>query len=259
MSQQDHWQAHPSYTSIPGRQHCPNMGADDSSTFVKPLHEGSSQSFSPYVYAPETAIPPPPPGMYAPLFFQPKRNTRYQIALVVLTVLIVALGSLEVIQLTTHTPLTTYPSESTGSNQAGITSAKRAMAPLKAVPVLTLTPGTIKENIKLTCSDCNDPVLTTIDSITVDTTNLRTIWNITLNNQSGAQQIDYFTEFSLQDSLGNTYEGTGELNSDFFLRAGQSAFKTEIFSFLPNPGVSYILVARFGISGITYDQLQFTF
>ena len=36
-------------------------------------------------------------------------------------------------------------------------------------------------------------------------------------------------------------------------------FKTEIFSFLPRPGVSYTLVARFGISGITYDPLQFTF
>ena len=85
------------------------------------------------------------------------------------------------------------------------------------------------------------------------------IWTITLNNQSGAQQTDYFAQFSLQDPLGNTYEGTGELNADFFLSAGQTVFKTEIFSFLPRPGVSYTLVARFGISGITYDPLQFTF
>ena len=59
--------------------------------------------------------------------------------------------------------------------------------------------------------------------------------------------------------LGNTYEGTGSLNTDFFLSAGQTAFKTEIFSFLPRPGVSYMLVARFGVSGLTYDPLQFTF
>jgi hypothetical protein len=177
----------------------------------------------------------------------------------VLTVLVVALGSLEVIQLTAHTPLTAYPSGSTGSKQAGITSAQRAMTPLKTVPVLTLTPGTIKENRRLTCSGCNDPVLTTINSITVDITNLRTVWSFTLSNQSGAQQIDYFTEFSLQDPLGNTYQGTGNLNTDFFLDAGQTAMKTEIFSFLPSPSVSYRLVARLGISGITYDPLQVTF
>jgi len=78
-------------------------------------------------------------------------------------------------------------------------------------------------------------------------------------HQSGAEQIDYFAEFSLQDPFANTYEGTGELNADFFLRSGQTVFKTEIFSFLPRPGVSYTLVARLGTSGITYDPLQFTF
>jgi hypothetical protein len=85
------------------------------------------------------------------------------------------------------------------------------------------------------------------------------IWNITLNNQSGAQQIDFFVAFNLQDPLGNTYEGTGALHTDFFLGIGQRVFKTEIFSFLPRPGVSYTLIARLGISGIPYDPLQFTF
>ena len=80
-----------------------------------------------------------------------------------------------------------------------------------------------------------------------------------MQNQSGAQQTDFFAQFSLQDPMDNTFEGTGSLNADFFLDVGQRAFKTEIFSFLPRPGVSYILVARFGISGITYDPLQFTF
>ena len=79
----------------------------------------------------------------------------------------------------------------------------------QTTPVRTLTPGTIKENRMLTCGVCNDPVHTTINSITIDTTNLRTVWTVTLNNQSGAQQTDYFAQFSLQDPLGNTYEGTG--------------------------------------------------
>ena len=162
-------------------------------------------------------------------------------------------------QLITHTLFPTFPYGPVGSNRTGIAPAQHATAPLKTTPVRLLTPGTIKENRMLTCGVCNDPVHTTINSITIDSTNLRLIWTITLQNQSGAQQIDYFAQFSLQDPLGNTYEGTGELNTDFFLDAGQHAFKTEIFSFLPRPGVSYILVARFGISGITYDPLQFTF
>jgi hypothetical protein len=177
----------------------------------------------------------------------------------VLLVLVVALGSLVVIQVTAHTPLTTYTSGSAGSNQTGTTSAQHATTPQKATPGRILTPGTINENVTLTCSVCNNPVHSTINSITIDTTNLRLIWKITLQNQNGAQQTDYFAQFSLQDPLGNTYEGTGSLNTDFFLDVGQCAFKTEIFSFLPRPGVSYTLVARFGISGLTYYPLQFTF
>ena len=259
MSQQDQWQTHPSHLSMPGRQHYPNIGADDSSTLVKPLHEGPSQSFSPYTCSPETAMPPPPPGMDSPLLSQPKRNTGYQIALAVLTVLVVALGSLEVIQLTAHTPLTTNPSWAAGSQQAGIASAQHATAPQKTSPGRILTPGTIKEDITLTCGSCNDPVLSTINSITIDTTNLRLIMTVALNNISGAKQIDYFAAFNLQDPFSSTYQGTGELNTNFFLGAGQRVIKTEIFSFLPRPGVSYTLIARLGISGITYDPIQLTF
>jgi len=181
------------------------------------------------------------------------------IAITLLTVLVVGLVCLEGVQLTTHTLFPTFPYGAAGSNQAGIAPAQYATAPLKTTPVRILTPGTIKENMTLTCGVCNDPVHTTINSITIDTTNLRTVWTVTLNNQSGAQQTDYFAQFSLQDPLGNTYDGTGELNADFFLSAGHMASKTEIFSFLPRPGVSYTLVARFGVSGITYDPLQFTF
>ncbi|SRR6266702_510581 len=259
MSQQDQWQAHPSNASMLGRNHYPSMGADDSSTFVKPLHKGSSQSFSPYPSSTETAIPPPPPDLYPPLPSQPKTSRGYLIALAVLTLLVVLVGSLEVVQLAVPTLLTTYPSGSTESNQAGISPAQHTTSPFKPAPVQTLTAGTIKEKITLTCGVCDDPVHTTINSITIDTTNLRLIWTLTLQNQSGAQQTDYFVQFSLQDPLGNTYEGTGELNADFFLSDGQMTSKTEIFSFLPRPDVSYTLVARFGISGLTYDPLQFTF
>jgi hypothetical protein len=250
MVEQQRWQAHPSDTT---------MRTDFSSTFVKPLQAGSSQYTSPYPYSAGTAIPPPPPNLYPAPRPQPKKNRVQVIAITLLAVVVVLLGSFEVIQLAVPTLLTTYPSGATGSNQVGISPAQHTTSPFKPVPLKTVTAGTIKENRMLTCSVCNDPVHTTINSITIDTTNLRLIWTITLQNQSGAQQTDFFAQFSLQDPLGNTYEGTGSLNTDFFLDVGQRAFKTEIFSFLPRPGVSYTLVARFGVSGLTYDPLQFTF
>jgi hypothetical protein len=181
------------------------------------------------------------------------------ITITILAVLVVLLGSLEVVQLAVPSLLKTSPSWSTGLNQAGISPKQHTTSPFTPAPLQTLTAGTIQENKTLTCGVCNDPVHTTINAITIDPTNLRLIWMLTLQNQSGTQQTDYFAQFSLQDSLGHTYEGTGELNADFFLSAGQSVYKTEIFSFLPRPGISYTLIARFGISGLTYDPLQFTF
>jgi hypothetical protein len=171
----------------------------------------------------------------------------------------VGLGTLEVFQVTEGKLLAQDPNRSTGSNQSSITSRLQATAPHKATPARTLTPGTIKENITLGCGACNDPILTTINTITIDTTNLRLVWVVKLNNESGADQVDNFTDFNLQDPNGNIYEGTGKLNTVFILSAGQIDLETEIFSFLPRPGVSYTLIARLGDSGITYDPVQFKF
>lgn len=259
MAQQDEWQAHPINASRLGRQHAPNMEADDSPTFVKARDEGVPRTYPTHVYAPETAIPPPPPGIDLPPVISSKSLSGYRIALAVLLVLVVALGSLEMIQVAAHLSLFSYSSGSASSNQAGITSAQSATSPQQPSPDARVTPATIKENVMLTCGTCNDPVLTTLRSITIDTTNYRVIMTVALHNISGAQQIDYFAEFSLQDQFGTTYQGTGELNSDYFLDAGQTAMKTEIFSFLPRPGVPYTLVALLGIAGITYDPLQVTF
>ncbi len=173
--------------------------------------------------------------------------------------MVIGLGSLEIVQLTGNMLRTNSPYGFQGSNQSATTSAQHATAHLKATPVRTLTPGTIKENITLGCGVCDDPVLTTINTITIDTTNLRLIWVVKLFNHSGAQQIDYFNDFSLQDPSGNTYQGTGDLNTPSFLSAGQIEVETEIFSFLPHPGISYTLNTRLGSSGIAYDPVQFTF
>jgi hypothetical protein len=254
MSQQNPWQTHPFSVNISERNSSPNMGVDDSSTFVNPLHDGSSQEYFPYTFSPETVIPPPPPGMPSPRV-SPSKNTRgYQIALALLAVFVVVPGALEVIQFVARSPGVLYPLGSAGSSQAGSIPTRYA-----TLHARTLSAGTIKENVRLTCNGCDDPVLTTITSIMVDTINLRTVWTIRLENVSGAQQIEYFAEFNLQDPFGNTYVGTGNLNTDFYLDSGQTDVKTEIFSFLPRPGVSYVLSARLGIAGTTFDPLQVTF
>ena len=86
MLEQQRWQAHPSDT---------NMRTDVSSTYVKPLHAGSSKYTSPYPYSAGTAIPPPPPDLYPPLPSQRKTIRGYLIALAILTLIVIVLGSLE--------------------------------------------------------------------------------------------------------------------------------------------------------------------
>src|SRR6266487_475941 len=236
-----------------------NMSMDDSSTFVKPLIDGSSQSSPVYTHSTGTAIPPPPPYLYPQPLSHPKRNRGYLIAITILALMVLGLSSLEVFQIAGNKLLTHDTFGSTGLNQPATTPAQHASSILKATPVRALTPGTIKENILLTCGVCDDPMLITINTITIDTTNLRLVVVVKLNNQSGADEVDDFSAFSLQDTNGDLYEGTGKLNNVFILSAGQIVLVTEIYSFLPRPGVSYTLMARLGVSGISYDPVQFTF
>ena len=97
MTHQQRWQTYPSNASTSVRTPNPTMQEDDSATFVKPRHEGSSQPFTPYTYS-EEEIPPPPPYLYQQLPHQPKRNRGYVIAIVLLALLVVGLGALEVFQ-----------------------------------------------------------------------------------------------------------------------------------------------------------------
>ncbi len=258
MTHQQQWQTYPFNASTSARTPNPNMQEDDSTTFVKPRHEGSAQPFTPYTYA-EGDIPPPPPYLYQELPHQPKRNRGYVIAIVLLTLLVVGLGTLEVYQVTGGKSLAPDPNLSQGSNQPSLTSALHASVSRKQTPVPMLTPGTIKENITLGCNACNDPILTTINTITIDTTNVRLVCEVKLNNVSGSEQVDTFSDFNLQDPNGNNYEGTGKLDTVFILSSGQTVLETEIFSFLPHPGVPYTLITRLGVSGRTYDPVQFTF
>jgi hypothetical protein len=177
MTHQQQWQTYPSNASTSARTPNPNMQEDDSATFVKPRYGAPSQPFTPYTYS-EGEIPPPPPYLYLQLPHQAKRNKGYIIAIVLLTLLVVGLSTLEVIQETGWSLLAQKTNGSLGSNRPSLTSALHASVSQKQTPVPMLTPGTIKENITLSCSACNDPILTTINTITIDTTNVRLVWDV---------------------------------------------------------------------------------
>jgi hypothetical protein len=236
MTQQQQRQSYLSNLSTSADNLSPNEQKGDSATFVKPQYEGSSQLFTPYTFSQETAIPPPPPYLYPQLPQQPKRNKGYVITLVLLMLLVVGLGSLEVFQVVGGRMLAQDQNQSLSSNQSSMTSAQHASASYKATPLRTLTSGTTKENILLTCGVCDNPILITINTITIDTTNKRMIWVVKLNNVTGSEQVDNFSDFSLQDPSGNIYVGTGNLNKVFILSAGQIILESVIFSFLPRPG-----------------------
>ncbi len=258
MTHQQQWQTYPFNASTSARTPNPNKQEDDSTTLVKPRYTRSAQPFTPYTYS-EGDIPPPPPYLYQQLPHQSRRHRGYVIAIALLTLLVVGLGSLQVIQETGWSLLAQKTNGSSESNQPSLTSALHASVSQKQTPVPMLTPGMIKENITLSCGACDDPILTTINAITIDTTNIRMIWVVKLNNVSGSEQVDNFSDFSLQDLSGNIYVGTGNLNTVFILSVRQIMLDSVIFSFLPRPGASYTLTARLGGSGITFDPVQFAF
>ena len=111
-----------------------NTQVDSSTTFVKPLHEGLSQPFTPYTFS-EEDIPPPPPYLYQQLPYQPRRNRGYVIAIALLTLLVVGLGTLEVFQVAGWNLLAHDPHQSLGSNQSSMTSALHATTSQRATPV----------------------------------------------------------------------------------------------------------------------------
>src|SRR5260370_19819198 len=120
MSQQERWPSTPSYAMTPAGNPFPNLPTDVSSTFVKPLHDASSPPLSPHTPSARTPTPiPPPPPYWYPHASSPAKSKRgYLIAIAVLALMVVGLGSLEVVQLAVGKLLTTSTYGSTRSNQS---------------------------------------------------------------------------------------------------------------------------------------------
>jgi hypothetical protein len=150
---------------------------------------------------------------------------------------------------TTQVPLTPLPTTLTASPT------------VQPTPTIaqTVTFGTITKNVLLTCSGCDDPIRVTINTITFDPADGRMIWVISFQNVSGTWHYVQ-GDFTLQDSSGNQFNGTGDASTSSYLDSGQAVQLKEIFTFVPTHGVSYTLSASVWIDRkITFDPVQFTF
>lgn len=113
-------------------------------------------------------------------------------------------------------------------------------------------------------TNCNDPMLVTIKTITIDTTLARMVWDITVENKTGVGGNVNFNDFTLTEPIsGQKYPGalvSGGLN----LNAGQTLHDSATFSFVPLVGKSYTLtVSISGYAGpsysVTFDPVILTF
>lgn len=133
----------------------------------------------------------------------------------------------------------------------------------------TATSGTSTKNLMLTCgAACNDPVLVTIKTITINSSLVRMIWDISFqNNTTGTNLSVFLGDFTLQDSLGQKYPGQPE-KAVFGLSPNQVMDEQITFSFVPLAGENYTF--PFTVTGqyngvasnpfsVTFEPVTFTF
>lgn len=165
------------------------------------------------------------------------------------------------------------------STSAPTATATPASSPTSLpVPTQTAlaTPGTIPENIRLSC-DCTDRVLVTITQIVIQPDQNRMLWSLTFynNSQNGAGAAFANDNFYLQkgDQIHDPapgeqkYNATGQVIGTFSgisLQAGETKQVTITFSFVPYTGIYYTLVTIMqedccGQEIVHFDPVLFTF
>ena len=139
------------------------------------------------------------------------------------------------------------------------------------IPTALAASGTITKNELLTCNTCSDgdPIHFTINSITIDNSNGRTLWDITLTNVSATAYKAFDQGISLEvfasdhpiDATGYWSDG---LFNQIYINAGQKAATQLIFTFPVYKGVQYTFSAKLstdynGGIQMNFDDANFTF
>ncbi|GAC1623280.1 MAG: hypothetical protein NVS4B7_14590 [Ktedonobacteraceae bacterium] len=217
---------------------------------------------------PPNYSPPPPPS-------KPK-NKGYLIVIAVLVLLLAGVGGVEVIrsQATPQAvPAAQTPNMAPTSNATSqVTLTPTSNASPISTPLVTSGQNTV--NRQLTCGGCDDPILVTIKTITINTATQSMAWNTAVLNKTGVSQYFTFTGFTLKDPSGGGGIGTGDILNAYqyggsfqSLDAAKTAPGTITFSFVPQRGVSYTLTAQITVHSynngsdynIVFDPTTFTF
>ena len=166
-------------------------------------------------------------------------------------------------------PIPTFGAVTSTPTSTGTVTPTNTPTP-QTITTALASDQTITKNKTLTCTDCsNDPIHFTINSITVDNSNGRTLWNITLTNVSANDYNVYDDNISLEAApLNQPVPATGYWSDGLFnevlINAGQKAEDQLIFTSPVYTGVEYTFSAQLstGYNGgivMTFDDASFTF
>lgn len=245
-----------SSTTIPPDSSGPTMPAGQYPGFSSSTY-GRAEAARPTSYMPPPYTPPnpQPSGAMGPLPYgqayplrQPQKKNITGCLIAVIAVLVLALvgvSALALINIGLNLNASGSETVTTGGNGA-TTQATKATG--SKVPVKD---GTFTKNIKLGCGGCNDPLVVTITTITVESATGRMVWNVTLYNNSAAAYDStgyYFENFSIQSASDMAkVQASGDLlmlGSGDSIPAGQQVATKFIFSFVPYRNEPYTLYAK---------------
>lgn len=154
-------------------------------------------------------------------------------------------------------PMSNATSQNTGGNTAtGKPDAgKTATIAITHVPTPTpgfVSDGTITKNLKLTCTNCDNPIKITIKTIAIDSSKERMVWSLSTYNSSAVHMGYIIQTFSLTPSgTNNDIKGTVSMTGDTtFVPSGTTQEGSVVFSFLPRVGDSYALNVEYTTSCI---------
>jgi hypothetical protein len=163
---------------------------------------------------------------------------------------------------TTATSAPTVAATATSAAASTSTTPSATQAGVSASP--TASAALLTKNITLTCGGCNDPVHVTIDTIQIDTTNGRMIWNTTLRDVTGSGRPYGIQQYSIQASASQT--SVPAVLSQASMDGANKQYDVQgTFAFVPFRNVTYTLSvvvyfnASTGETTITFDPLQVTF
>jgi serine/threonine protein kinase len=251
--------------TIPAGQHSDTSSASSVSTgFQQPVFAVPSYPALPYSQ-PSGTMRPLPYGQTYPIHQPPKKSNTGCFVAVIIVLVLALLGTsmLAVSNIGANFNASETATVTTGSSGATAQAAKATKSRELAKD------GTFSKNIRLSCGGCNDPLVVTIKTITVESATGRMAWNATIYNNSAdtySSSYYYFTGFSLQAATDtNKVQASGQymqMYGEDTIPPEQQAATKFIFSFIPyknEPYTLYVKLYAYPAGEITFTPVSVTF